>query len=325
MKVIKRDGLVANFDVNKIVNAIKKANQNSDLEQKLSDSSIDIIVKNITSILAKKKEVDVEEIQDLVIKEIKKLGFTDLAKEYEDYREKHNVERIKRSKFMKDIIIKLEAKNVVNQNANVDEYSYGGRRGEGSSELDRYVALNSTMSKEMAEHHINNEIYIHDLDTYTVGMPNCDSLPIDHLLKYGFNTRQGDIRPANSISTAFQLLLVLFQSQSLQQFGGVSATHLDISMVPYYRKSFYKHYKDICNIIPFLNSNFLNNISKDKIEEISINDPIYKGKSFFNFIKRYIWNKAFELTNRETKQAVEGMYHNANTLMSRSGRCYIGL
>ena len=50
-------------------------------------------------------------------------------------------------------------------------------------------------------------------------MPNCDSLPIDHLLKYGFNTRQGDIRPANSISTAFQLLLVLFQSQSLQQFG----------------------------------------------------------------------------------------------------------
>ena len=325
MKVIKRDGLVANFDVNKIVNAIKKANQNSDLEQKLSDSSIDIIVKNITSILAKKKEVDVEEIQDLVIKEIKKLGFTDLAKEYEDYREKHNVERIKRSKFMKDIIVKLEAKNVVNQNANVDEYSYGGRRGEGSSELDRYVALNSTMSKEMAEHHINNEIYIHDLDSYTVGMPNCDSLPIDHLLKYGFNTRQGDIRPANSISTAFQLLLVLFQSQSLQQFGGVSATHLDISMVPYYRKSFYKHYKDICNIIPFLNSNFLNNISKDKIEEISINDPIYKGKSFFNFIKRYIWNKAFELTNRETKQAVEGMYHNANTLMSRSGRCYIGL
>ena len=319
MKVIKRDGLVANFDVNKIVNAIKKANQNSDLEQKLSDSSIDIIVKNITSILAKKKEVDVEEIQDLVIKEIEKLGFTDLAKEYKDYREKHNVERIKRSKFMKDIIVKLEAKNVVNQNANVDEYSYGGRRGEGSSELDRYVALNSTISKEMAEHHINNEIYIHDLDSYTVGMPNCDSLPIDHLLKYGFNTRQGDIRPANSISTAFQLLLVLFQSQSLQQFGGVSATHLDISMVPYYRKSFYKHYKDICNIIPFLNSNFLNNISKDKIEEISINDPVYKGKSFFNFIKRYIWKKAFELTNRETTQAVEGMYHNANTLMSRSG------
>lgn len=325
MKVIKRDGLVANFDINKIINAIKKANQNSDLEQKLSDSSIDIIVKNITSILAKKKEVDVEEIQDLVIKEIKKLGFTDLAKEYEDYREKHNVERIKRSKFMKDIIVKLEAKNVVNQNANVDEYSYGGRRGEGSSELDRYVALNSTMSKEMAEHHINNEIYIHDLDTYTVGMPNCDSLPIDHLLKYGFNTRQGDIRPANSISTAFQLLLVLFQSQSLQQFGGVSATHLDITMVPYYRKSFYKHYKDICNIIPFLNSNFLNNISKDKVEGISINDPIYKGKSFFNFIKRYVWKKAFELTNRETTQAVEGMYHNANTLMSRSGRCYIGL
>lgn len=321
MKVIKRDGLVADFDVNKIVNAIKKANQNSNLEQKLSDSSIDIIVKNITSILAKKKEVDVEEIQDLVIKEIKKLGFHDLAKEYSNYRESHNVERIKRSKFMKDVIAKLEAKNVINQNANVDEYSYGGRRGEGSSELDRYVALNSTMSKEMAEHHINNEIYIHDLDSYTVGMPNCDSLPIDHLLKYGFNTRQGDIRPANSINTAFQLLLVLFQSQSLQQFGGVSATHLDVTMVPYYRKSFYKHYKEICDIIPFVNSNLLDKINENEIGDISINNFVYKGKSIFNFIKRYIWKKAFELTNKETKQAVEGMYHNANTLMSRSGRC----
>lgn len=100
---------------------------------------------------------------------------------------------------------------------------------------------------------------------------------------------------------------------------GVSATHLDVTMVPYYRKSFYKHYKEICDIIPFVNSNLLDNVDENEIGDISINDSVYKGKSVFNFIKRYIWKKAFELTNKETKQAVEGMYHNANTLMSRSG------
>ena len=75
------------------------------------------------------------------------------------------------------------------------------------------------MSKMAKNNHINNEIYIHDLDSYALGMHNCLSLPIDDLLKNGFTTRQVDIRPCNSVSTAFQLLAVMFQIQSLQQFG----------------------------------------------------------------------------------------------------------
>lgn len=51
------------------------------------------------------------------------------------------------------------------------------------------------------------------------GNHNCLSVPFDDLLAKGFNTRQVDIRPANSINTAFQLLAVIFQIQSLQQFG----------------------------------------------------------------------------------------------------------
>ena len=91
--------------------------------------------------------------------------------------------------------------------------------------------------------HLNNEIYIHDLSAYAVGMHNCLSIPFDKLLVEGFNTRQTDVRPANSINTAFQLVAVIFQLQSLMQFGGVSATHLDWTMVPYVRKSFFKHWK----------------------------------------------------------------------------------
>jgi ribonucleoside-triphosphate reductase len=59
--------------------------------------------------------------------------------------------------------------------------------------------------------HLNNEIYIHDLDHYAVGDHNCLSVPLDELLANGFNTRQTDVRPAGSVNTAFQLVAVLFQ------------------------------------------------------------------------------------------------------------------
>ena len=62
-----------------------------------------------------------------------------------------------------------------------------------------------------ATNHLNNEIYIHDLDHYVVGSHNCLSIPFDDLLEKGFNTRQTDVRPAQSISTAFQLVAVIFQ------------------------------------------------------------------------------------------------------------------
>ena len=59
------------------------------------------------------------------------------------------------------------------------------------------------------------------MDSYAIGMHNCLTIPFDDLLKNGFKTRQTDVRPANSINTAFQLVAVLFQLQSLQQFGRV--------------------------------------------------------------------------------------------------------
>ena len=75
-------------------------------------------------------------------------------------------------------------------------------------------------------------------------MHNCLTEPIDHLLANGFTTRQTDVRPASSINTAMQLVAVCFQIQSLQQFGGVTASHIDHSMVPYVIKSYRKHYNN---------------------------------------------------------------------------------
>lgn len=83
-----------------------------------------------------------------------------------------------------------------------------------------------------------------DLDQFAVGSHNCLSDPLDDALNDGLKTRQTDIRPAASLNTAFQLTAVNFQIQSLQQFGGISATHLDWTMVPFFRISFFKHYVD---------------------------------------------------------------------------------
>ena len=121
-------------------------------------------------------------------------------------------------------------------------------------------------------------IYIHDLDHYAVGSHNCLSIPFDDLLAKGFNTRQTDVRPAQSVSTAFQLVAVIFQLQSLQQFGGVSATHLDWTMVPYVRKSFRKHWNDALRYIAFWPATKVTeDRAIDKYADCDDFEDVYKG------------------------------------------------
>ena len=186
--------------------------------------------------------------------------------------------------------------------------------GEANSVQARDIALNDIVSPMSRDNHLNNMIYIHDLDSYVVGMHNCLSVPFDKLLKYGFNTRQTDVRPAQSVNTAFQLLAVIFQLQSLQQFGGVSATHLDWTMVPYVRKSFYKHYCDGLHYIESAKSNFeiKLDLNKEEAQNFSI-----QNKKVYNHPMAYTY--AMDMTTKEIYQAVEGLYHNLNTLQSRSG------
>ena len=245
----------------------------------------------------------------------------DVAKAYIKYREMRTKERNWNNDMMRAAEEKLTGAKIDNQNANVDEHSFGGRRGEFNSVISKQYALDNCMSKMARENHLNNEIYIHDLDTYAVGMHNCLSIPFDDLLAKGFNTRQTDIRPANSINTAFQLVAVIFQLQSLQQFGGVSSTHLDWTMVPYVRKSFYKHFKDglkylrkyDINKMEYYNGELTDLNDKEiDITTMSIDDKSYKSEP-------EAYNYAMDMTERELQQAVEGMFHNLNTLQSRSG------
>ena len=318
MKIIKRDGRKVLFNKDKIVEAILKAFVDVDKDaDEYAIQKAENIADYIEEYAEKNdNELTVEEIQDLVEKGLMSTKRKDVAKSYILYREERNKTRFIKNNINQEMIQKLMALNIENQNANVDEHSFGGRRGEASSIVMKNLALDYCMSPKSKKNHVNNEIYIHDLDSYAVGMHNCLSVPFDDLLANGFNSRQTDIRPANSINTAFQLVAVIFQLQSLQQFGGVSATHLDWTMVPYVRKSFRKHFKDGMYYIE--NASIFKETSDGVIntwksaKEMSIDAPEYKI-----FPKAYQY--ALDMTEKETQQAVEGMYHNLNTLQSRSG------
>lgn len=302
-KVIKRDGRKELFNKEKIVRAVELSFE--DVEKEISEKAHQKALEIANYISAFEEDMSVEQIQDIVEEKLMASNRKDIAKNFITYRYERTKVRERNSQFMKDISEKLEASNVQNQNANVDEYSFGGRMGEAKNSLMKKFALDYILSDMSRENHLNNEIYIHDLDSYAVGMHNCLTIPFDKLLKEGFNTRQTDVRPARSINTAFQLVAVLFQLQSLQQFGGVSASHLDWTMVPYVRISFRKHFNEG---MEFIEESDL----RQESDELSIEDEFYK-----QFPKVYKY--AMVKTEKELMQAVQGMYHNLNTLQSRSG------
>ena len=307
--VVKRDGTEVPYDHHKIVAAVCKA-------IKEVDGNLDKhwLAENVAKSVDSYMEahtvecITVEEIQDLVENLLIYPGdYPEIARAYIRYRYKRELARSQYKQLMDTIGEKLSAANVQNQNANVDEYSFGGRMGEMNSAVARKYALDYIVSPMARENHLGNMVYIHDLDAYAVGSHNCLTIPFDKLLTEGFNTRQTDVRPAQSVSTAFQLVAVIFQLQSLQQFGGVSASHIDWTMVPYVRKSFYKHYRD-----------GLKYIDHECINDFPIKDTLpIDNRNYRLYQSTYEY--AMDMTQREVYQAIEAMYHNLNTLQSRSG------
>ena len=314
-KVIKRDGRVVEFEEKKFARAIRNAMKRTDLG--VDEELIDKVMSSFrgSKLFKETPEIDVDNIQDYIENALMKSSRKDAAKEFIKNRLERNKERDKKSKLMKDIKAKLEGTAIENQNANLDESSFGGRMGEASRVVTKDYALKYCMSEMSRKNHEENRIYIHDLDSYAVGMHNCLTIPFDHLLEHGFNTRQTDVRPANSINTAFQLVAVIFQLQSLQQFGGVSASHIDWTMVPYVRKSFYKHYID--GLVYVAGEWMTKQERKDLFLKLDSEQKGIEDESFKT--NPAVYHYAIDMTEKETHQAVEGCYHNLNTLQSRSG------
>ena len=320
--IVKRNGTKVLFDKNKIINAINKAFIEVDGQFYENDTAKEI-ADDIEKILyeCKEKDISVESIQDLVEDFLMRSERRDVAKAYIRYRYKKEVARNHSDEFIEAVGEKIKGTNNEKKNANVDEISFGGRYGEAADVLMRKYALDHYISDMARNNHLNNEIYIHDLNSYAIGSHNCLSVPFDKLLAEGFNTRQTDVRPAGSINTAFQLVAVIFQLQSLQQFGGVSATHLDWTMVPYVRKSFWKHVTKNAKYFVSPSEFFyitkivlkgleFSNIPIEPYNHVCVGDAEQDASYFLKHGYRALYEYAYEKTLEEAQQAVEGMYHN---------------
>lgn len=227
IKTIKRDGSIVSFDKLKIETAISKANKNVSDEDKIDDILIEYLSKKIEKdILSSNKNEDedifisVESIQDMVENELVSLGKYQLSKEYILYRYKRGVERNKEKEIINKFKNRVQAKDVQNSNANVDERSFSGREKEASSDISKAYAVEfGGLSEKTAKAHKEMLIYQHDLEKAIYGIHNCLNANLQELFTHGFKTRNGDVRPPASFSTACQLVAVIFQCQSQVQFG----------------------------------------------------------------------------------------------------------
>lgn len=310
MYVIKRDGTRVLFDPNKIVKAINKAMISVDGALYETDTA-----EEIANLIAyENKDMHVEHIQDLVEHYLMKSERSDVAKAYILYREERNKARVRNSKLVAAVMKRNDATAVENANANVDEKSFSGREKEASSDVQKIVALDYTLSPEVSQAHKNMLLYQHDLEKTNIGMHNCLFIDFKKLFEEGFVTRNGDIRTPSSFSSACQQTAVIFQCQSQVQFGGVGTVHIDYDLAPFVKKSFYKHMHNyLTDVEDYSDANADAILAQH--EPISIDNKELQGQ--YGMPDAYSY--AIKQLEREGKQSAEAMYHNLNTLESRAG------
>lgn len=309
--VIKRDGRENPFNSEKIYVAVMKAfNEREKKDGKAIPEKEDIakqIAKEISE--SSKNKMTVEEIQDIVETKLMKSSRPEVAKDYILYRDKRTVVRDRKNKLVQKVMIRAKSQINEHSNANVDEESFSGREKEASADIGKTIALEyEGLSKEVAEAHKIMLIYQHDLEKAIYGVHNCLNLYFQEVFKNGFKTRNGDVRPPTSFSTACQLVAVAFQCQSQVQFGGVGTIHLDYDLAPFVKMSFSKHFKDGLKWIEHESEEYINHVP----DSIGIEDEEAKYHP-------EIYAYAMDMLEKEGKQAAQGLYHNLNTLESRQG------
>ena len=305
--VIKRDGREKKFNSSNICSAIGKAFIEVDGE--INDNAkaiIDRIANQISEL--NKDKISVEDIQDIIENKLMQSSRKDVAKAYILYRNERTKIRDRNSKLVKSVMKRVKSEVDDRSNANVDEKSFSGREKEASSDIGKMMALEfNGLSEDVAEAHKIMLVYQHDLEKAVYGIHNCLNLNFQEIFTYGFRTRNGDVRPPTSFSTACQLAAVAFQCQSQVQFGGVGSIHLDHDLAPFVKMSFAKHFN---NGLEYIEGIDVENSTFTGLR--SIDDSAYK-----NYPKAYRY--AMDMLEKEGKQAAQGLYHNLNTLESRQG------
>ena len=229
MKVIKRNGSEVEFDVSKIIVAMKKAND-AGLRQELTEEQI----REAAEFIAFKCErmnraVSVEEIQDMVENQIMACGAFDVAKGYIQYRYTRSL--VRKANTTDDRILTLiECNNeeVLQENANKDPVVNSVQRDYMAGEVSRDITRRLLLPKEVVDADKEGIIHFHDSDYYAQHMHNCDLVNLDDMLQNGTVISETLIEKPHSFSTACNIATQIIAQVASNQYGGqsISLTHL---------------------------------------------------------------------------------------------------
>ncbi|MBO5101670.1 MAG: anaerobic ribonucleoside-triphosphate reductase [Clostridia bacterium] len=230
MKLIKRNGSEAIFDSQKIYSAVEKANRAVGESDRIKDSDI----RKITDKVVKKCEklgraVSVEEIQDMVEREIMALGAFTLAKTYITYR--YTRELVRKSNTTDDKIISLiECNNeeVKQENSNKNPTVNSVQRDYMAGEVSKDITRRILLPADIVKAHEEGLIHFHDADYFAQHMHNCDLVNLEDMLQNGTVISGTMIEKPHSFSTACNIATQIIAQVASNQYGGqsISLTHL---------------------------------------------------------------------------------------------------
>ena len=320
-KIIKRDGKIVDFKLEKIEQAIAKAGAATGEFDKERAKELSVEFETTAKSVISSRIPTVEQVQDAVELTLKNAGFKKTARAYADYRAHRSDIRISKSDLM-NIYRTIacadasEDSDVKRGNANVDGNSAMGKMLQFGAEGSKVFAKTSLMKPEYAYAHNNGDIHIHDLDFYATGTLTCCQTDPLRLFKHGFNTGHGHLRTPQSIGSYAALAAIILQANQNEQHGGQSIPNFDYAMAPGVDKTFRKSLKrNLEKYNAFIDE-------KKKKLDIEIGDYIEFGddeKLARMKVPQSVIKASNEDTEQETKQAMEGFIHNLNTMHSRAG------
>lgn len=332
ISIIKRDGKTEPFALEKIVRAITKAYRAGGIGD--DEQTIEQVAADVAASISK-AEISVEEIQDRVEERLMKRD-PSVAKRYIIYREWRNVERDRRSsiKGVMDDIVTVEKNDVNLSNANMSSHTPAGQMMTFASEITKDYALKYLVGVRHGRAHRDGDIHIHDLDYFPTKTTTCIQYDLGDIYERGFATKNGSVRTPQSIQSYATLATIVFQTNQNEQHGGQSIPAFDHFMAPGVLKTFRKHIVDtvlfLCGVkeIPTPERAQMKQLVAEHVPTIELGDERLTalagafsavGISLSESELRRVWSQSYDVTRKETHQAMEGFIHNLNTMHSRGG------
>lgn len=275
MKIIKRNGTEVAFDLEKIVNAIRKANNEVSEDNRLSEEQVELIAKKVTARAGDlNRAVNVEEIQDFVENQIMDQKAFAVARKYITYRYTRSLVRTSNTTDAQILtLIECNNEEVKQENSNKNPTVNSVQRDYMAGEVSKDLTRRLLLSADIVRAHDEGLIHFHDADYFAQHMHNCDLVNLEDMLQNGTVISGTYIEKPHSFSTACNIATQIIAQVASNQYGGqsISLTHL----APFVEISRQKVRKDVKEELALVGITDETQIAR--IAEKRLRDEIKKG------------------------------------------------